>query len=524
MTAIFLHRPNFCRSVSSSSYGETVGGSGSSSSNGGGGGGSNNSSGNKYTSSISSGSIGSSLRERNNLDTPSTAADIISRYSPAGYVPNIQRQASGNSAHHWRHRSASSSLSELVGGDEREFERSRDFRPESSLSSSSSSSSAVISAGLWPKSNKRKPFTSSTVLTTTGHARADNTAILAEVTTTVDDHVTCKLKDNGKTENDVDDDSNDTKDLNGYDDRHNNNGNGRDGNGDDVARRYGVNNNDDERDDDNDGNGDDDVDENGDNDDDDDNNDDDDEDDNNDDDDNLNNRHRHRHYHLHQQRGHQLEEMSPIKRNLLSSAAAAGGGGGLIGVSSINLLTNHATNPCNIELLINNNTQDKLIGRKEEEEEEEDERIVEVATSSEVTRGVDNSVLSTDAITFLQNSHTSERDVPEKEERNTSYNNLDDGDFSGTPPLTQNGIAGRPSVAHGDDPSVPSTSRRTDQPNIFSSAASGSANSNLTSSPTNPSTTHHSIYRGVNEQYVSVLVRKIIYLGTVQHGSYSIFV
>jgi hypothetical protein len=217
--------------------------------------------------------------------------------------------------------------------------------------------------------------------------------------------------------------------------------------------------------------------------------------------------------------------MSPIKRNLLSSAAAAaGGGGGLIGVSSISLLTNHATNPCNIELLINNNTQDKLIGRKEEEEEE-DERIVEVATSNEVTRGVDNnSVPSIDAITFLQNSHTSERDIHEKEERNTSYNNLDEGDFNGTPPLTQNGIAGRPSVAHGDDPSVPSTSRRTDQPNIFSSAASGSANSNLTSSPTNPSTTHHSIYRGVNEQYVSVLVRKIIYLGTVQHGLYSIFV
>ncbi|EZA59491.1 ubiquitin carboxyl-terminal hydrolase 15 isoform X2 [Ooceraea biroi] len=488
------YRRSYCtsgRSVSSSSsYGETVGSSSGSSSgltttiNG------TSVGAGKYALSTSSTSVGSSTssRERSSLDAPSTAADIISRYSPAGYVPNIQRhqQASGSSAHHWRHRSASSSLSELVGGDERELERSRDFRPESSLSSSSSSSSAVASAGLWPRSNKRRPFTSSTVLTSTGHARADSAATFAEVTTAVDDHVTCKLKNDGKTENDDDeDDSNDTKDINGYDDRHNNNGNvgsGRDEHGDDVARRYGVNNNDDERDDDDDV----DVDKNE---------YDDDEDDNNDDDDNLNNRHRHRLHHLHQQRSHRPEEISPIKRNLFSSAAAAAGGGGLIGVSSISLLTNHATNPRNTELLINNNAQDKLTGRKDEENE--------IATSNEVTRDADGSVPSIDAIAFLQGGRASERDIPEngEEERSASYNSLDEGDFGGVSPLTQNGVAGRSSVTHGDDPSVPSTSRRTDQPSIFSSAASGSANSNPSSSPTNPSTTHQSFYRGVNEQY-----------------------
>ncbi|KAL0105620.1 hypothetical protein PUN28_015844 [Cardiocondyla obscurior] len=170
------------RSVSSSSYGDT-GSSGSALAattivNG-----TTGSSG-RYVSSTSSpsASSSSSSRERSVVDASTAAADIISRYSPAGYVPSIQRQQQGNSssAHHWRHRSTSSSLNELFGGDEREAER-RDLRLESSLSSSSSSSSvATGAAGLWSKSNKRRPSGNSTVLATVGHARANSAVSLAE--------------------------------------------------------------------------------------------------------------------------------------------------------------------------------------------------------------------------------------------------------------------------------------------------------------------------------------------------------
>ncbi|KAL6430675.1 hypothetical protein ACFW04_006923 [Cataglyphis niger] len=160
------------RSVSSSSYGETGGGAATSTSSVNG----------RYISSTSSANSSSS-RERSSVDA---AADIISRYSPASYVPNIQRQQQTNtsSAHHWRHRSTSSSLNELFGGDEREVER-RDLRPESSLSSSSSSSSAAVAIGAvgpWSKSNKRRPIsTNSTVPTiAAGHARADSAVSLAE--------------------------------------------------------------------------------------------------------------------------------------------------------------------------------------------------------------------------------------------------------------------------------------------------------------------------------------------------------
>ncbi|EFN66632.1 Ubiquitin carboxyl-terminal hydrolase 2 [Camponotus floridanus] len=173
------YRRSYCppsRSVSSSSYGETGGGVATSTVNG--------------TSSGRYSSTSSSSRERK-IDNVDAAADIISRYSPSSYVPNIQRQqqASSGSAHHWRHRSTSSSLNELFGGDEREAER-RDLRPESSLSSSSSSSSAAVASttgavgGLWSKStNKRRPIpTNSTVLTiAAGHARADSAASLAEM-------------------------------------------------------------------------------------------------------------------------------------------------------------------------------------------------------------------------------------------------------------------------------------------------------------------------------------------------------
>ncbi|KYQ56814.1 Ubiquitin carboxyl-terminal hydrolase 2 [Trachymyrmex zeteki] len=338
------------RSVSSSTYGETGSSSGAAltttivngtSSSGGG----------RYISPTSSASVNSSTtsRERGSVDAAAAAADIISRYSPAGYVPSIQRQqqtSSGN-AHHWRHRSTSSSLNELFGGDEREVER-KDLRLESSLSSSSSSSSvATGAAGLWSKPSKRRPSTNSTVLTTVGHTRTDGAVSLAEV--------------------------------------------------------------------------------------------------------------------------------SPAKRNVLSPAAA----GGLISVGSLDLLTNLATNPHNTELLINNNAQDKVTGRQEENG---------ITTNDEVTRGIDDVT----SIVFLQRNRVS--DIPEDgEEENNASNSMDENCFGGT----INNVAGRPSVTHGDDPSIPSTSRRTDQPGLFSCATGNS----LTSSPTNPSTAHQSIYRGINEQY-----------------------
>ncbi|XP_018397605.1 PREDICTED: probable serine/threonine-protein kinase DDB_G0282963 isoform X3 [Cyphomyrmex costatus] len=452
------YRRSYCapvgRSVSSSTYGETGGSSGAALAttivNG------TSGSGSRYISTTPSTSVNSSIssRERGSVDAAAAAADIISRYSPASYVPSIQRQqqASGGSAHHWRHRSTSSSLNELFGGDEREVER-KDLRLESSLSSSSSSSSvATGAAGLWSKPSKRKPSTNSTVLTTVGHTRTDGAVSLAEVTT-VDDHVTCKPTD----DDDNDDEIDGTKD-----DQHNNNGNadntGRDGNGEDIACGYGVNNNDNERDDDNDVDGDDDG------------NEDEDGDDANDDD-NLNNCH----HRFHQQRRHRLDKVSPVKRNVLSPAAA----GGLIGVGSLDLLTNLATNPHNAELLINNNAQNKVTGR---------EKKNEITTNNEVTRGTDDVT----SIVFLQRDRVS--DIPEDgEEENSASNNTDENGFSGT----INNIAGRPSVTHGDDPSVPSTSRRIDQPGLFSSATGN----NLTSLPTNPSTAHQNIYRGVNEQY-----------------------
>lgn len=465
-----------CRSVLSSSYGETGG-----SSNGAAlttivNGTSGNSS--RYASPTSSASIGtsSSTRERSNIDT---TADIISRYSPAGYVPNIQRQQTVGSGgtHHWKYRSTSSSLSELVGGDEREVER-RDFRPESSLSSSSSSSSAVVGGAtglLSSRSSKRRPPASSTVLTTVGHARANSAVSPSEVTTIIDDHINRKLKD--------DDNDDDTKDISSDDDQHNNNSNigigGRDG--ENIACGYGVNNNDD-----NDGDDDDDEDENDDV--------DVDNDDSNDDDDNINNHH----HRFRQQRSCQPNEVSP-KHNLSSAAGAAGGGGGLIDVNSLDLLTNPATNPRNTELLINNNTQNKVTrGAKEEEEEQE----LENATSNEVTHSADD-ISSIDV--FLQGGRNRKISDNGEDDRN-NVSASDDSDFDGGSPLIDS-IAGRPSVTHGDDPSIPSTSRRGEQSGLFSTTASG----NLTSSPTNVSTVHQSIYRGVNEQYVSALVKRIAY-------------
>lgn len=448
-------------------------------------------------------------------------------------MPSIQRQqaASGSSAyHHWTHRTpASSSLSELYGGDEREVERSRDTgRPDSSLSSSSSSSSPATT-NLWSRSSKRRPFAGSRVLTTSGvhgHARASDgvASSLAEVTT-IDDPphlVARKLNFDDET---TDDETDDSKDVVTTDDQHNNNGNnlgdniGRhnDVGGEDVACGYvvGVNNNDTR-----------------DNDEDEDENLDDHDDDDRNNDDNLNSRHR-----RFQQRSRYpaADEvvLSPAMRNLLSPAAATtatgggggGGGGSLIGVSSIELLTNltSTNHPRNTELLINNNAQDSKTAAGERQLGEKE--TTGIPASNEVIRrgaGEHEPTSYGSAFAFLPSSsrrlNADDRDIPnnedddndddEDEERKLCLSSSSSSDDSspGSPPPTDT-VAGRPSVTHGDDPSVPSTSRRAEQQTgLFSGAAcSGTtAGGNLTSSsPTTPSQAHPGFYGAVNEQYVS---------------------
>ncbi|XP_076631867.1 uncharacterized protein LOC143346988 isoform X3 [Colletes latitarsis] len=259
------------RSVSSSAYSNTgTGGGGTSTTNVTANG---TSSGGRYGLSTSSSSSSISLSSRDRAqessssrhDTAaSSAADIISKYSPSGYVPNI-RQTSNTSggSHHWKHHSTGSSLTELFGGDERDVERTRD-RPESSLSSSSSSSSAAAGGALWSRSKRGGgPLFSSTVLTS-GHVRAESAASPGEVTN--DERGTARdldEDDNDVDDDDDDDDDNDEND-NTDDDQHNNNSNGNNSGAEDACG-YGVNNNDDALDDD-----DDDI-----------------------DDDNLNNRHHH---------------------------------------------------------------------------------------------------------------------------------------------------------------------------------------------------------------------------------------
>ncbi|KZC14564.1 PREDICTED: uncharacterized transmembrane protein DDB_G0289901-like [Dufourea novaeangliae] len=453
------------RSVSSSSYGNT-----GTSGGGGGGGGSNvttnGTSSSRYgglstSSSSSSISITGSSRDRgqdtssrNNESSPTTA-ELISRYSPSGYVPNI-RQTSGTSNtttttagshhHHWKHHSIGSSLTELYGGDEREVAGTRD-RPESSLSSSSSSSSATAVGGaLWSRS-KRGPLSSSTVLTS-GHARAD-TAAASPGEVTIDDRGTVRDPD----ENDDDDDDDEDDDDDGNDDDNNTDDdqqNNNIGNNEDACG-YAVNNNDDVHDDD----------------------------DDDDDSNNLNNRHHH------QQRGgaHRTDEVvvSP-KRS-----------------SSSNLLTPTVPgNACNAEpLMINNNGQETSPGQLDED----------VEVNNEVMPGFD------DTIVFLQGGRTRDDrseilengDDRERSNASTSYDNIDHTRFGGgaTPPVLQNGVAGRPSGGgtYGDDtPSVPSTSRRPDGGHF--SGSNASAASNLNSSTAAPSATaHQSLYRGVTDQF-----------------------
>nr|XP_034190635.1 ubiquitin carboxyl-terminal hydrolase Usp2-like isoform X1 [Osmia lignaria]XP_034190636.1 ubiquitin carboxyl-terminal hydrolase Usp2-like isoform X1 [Osmia lignaria] len=393
-------------------------------------------------------------------DTSVSRSDL-SRYSPAGYIPTI-RQTSSNTAgshhHQWRHHSTGSSLTELFGGDEREIERSVRDRPDSSLSSSSSSSSAATGGTLWSRS-KRKPLSSSTVLTS-GHVRADSAASPGEVT--IDERGSVRDIDEDDDEDNDDDDDDDEDNTD--DDQHNNNGNGSNSNVEDACG-YGINNNDNDDDDDEDG------------------------------DSNLNNRHHHQRVGL----LHRTDEVSPAKRNLLSPVPGGAGGADFIGVK-LDLLTNLATNTNNAtELLINNNGQDKVVDD------------VEIEAESEVIRGIDGAAASIDATaSFLQGGRTAgdpeiledggDHHQQQQQQRNasTSYD-IDQTGFGGgtTPPVLQNGVAGRPSGTYGEDPSVPSTSRRPD------GHFSGSANtaSNLTSSPTAPSSAHQNLYRGVADQF-----------------------
>ncbi|XP_076757524.1 uncharacterized protein LOC143427352 isoform X2 [Xylocopa sonorina] len=239
------------RSVSSSTYSNT-GGSGGTAANVT----VNGTSGTRFGLSTSSSSSSISSRDRGiqesstSLSRLDTSADL-SRYSPSGYIPNIRQTSSSTSGtggghhyhhhHQWKHHSTGSSLTELFGGDDRDvaYERtsSRDYhRPDSSLSSSSSSSSCAVGGALWSRS-KRRPLSSSTVLSS-GHARADSAASPGEVT--IDERGTIR---------DLDEDEDDDENDNNTDDRHNNNSsNGNNGSSVEDSPcgppQYGINNND----------------------------------------------------------------------------------------------------------------------------------------------------------------------------------------------------------------------------------------------------------------------------------------
>ncbi|XP_076397802.1 uncharacterized protein LOC100876753 isoform X2 [Megachile rotundata] len=437
------------RSVSSSAYSST--GSGNAGTNVTVNGTSSGRYGLSTSSSSSSISVGDSSRDRAQESSSSVSrhdpSDLL-RYSPSNYVSKTRQTSSSAGSHHhqWKHHSTGSSFTELFGGDEREIDRGIRDRPDSSLSSSSSSSSAATSGIPWSRS-KRKPLSSSTVLTS-GHVRADSTASPGEVT--IDDRGT--IRDLDEDEDDDDDDDDDDED-NTDDDQHNNNGNGNNSNVEDACA-YGINNNDNDDDDDADADG----------------------------DSNLNNRHHHQRVAV-----HRADEVSPAKRNLLSPVPGGAGGADFVSVK-LDLLTNLATNPNNADLLINNNGQDKVVRQPENDVEIEDE--------TEVIRGAD-------AIAFLQGGRTGDPEILEegKEQQRTASTSYDISQtgFGGgnSPPVLQNGVAGRPSGTYGDDPSAPSTSRRPD------GHFSGSANtaSNLTSSPTAPSTAHQNLYRGVTDQF-----------------------
>ncbi|XP_031772675.1 uncharacterized protein LOC100870505 isoform X4 [Apis florea] len=435
------------RSVSSSAYNSTGSGSGTATNVT-----TNGTSGTRFglstSSSSSSISAGSSSRDRGIPESSSRleiTADLI-RYSPSGYIPNIRQTTSTTGStsgihhhhhhhhHQWKHHSTGSSLTELFGGDDRDIAVERTGRDHRPESSlSSSSSSSSCAVGGALWSRSKRRPLSSSTVLNSGHARADSAASPGEVT--INERGTIRDLD----EDDDDDDDDD--------------------------------NNDDDKDDD----------------------------DEDDEDNKLNNRH---HRQQQQQRGaaHRIDEVSPAKRNLLSSIPGGGAGGaGLIGVK-LDLLTNLATNPSNGELLINNNAQKIVQGVEEKEEDVEIKD--ETGSRGEVSIHGINDAATIDAIAFLRGGRTGDPESLEhgEEQRtaSTSYD-IDQTGFVGgiTPPILQNGVAGRPSGTYGDDPSVPSTSRRPD--GHFSGTNTAS---NLTSSsPTAPSTAHQNLYRGIADQF-----------------------
>ncbi|XP_017794116.1 PREDICTED: serine-rich adhesin for platelets-like isoform X1 [Habropoda laboriosa] len=458
------------RSVSSTTYTSPVSSSAGPSTN------ATSSSSSRFGLSTSSSSSSLSISGTSRDRLESTTTDL-SRYSPSGYIPNI----SGSSHHHhrqWKHHSTStastgSSLTELFGEGGREtIERTgRDYsRPESSLSSSSSSSSA---AGVWSRS-KRRPGSSSSTVLHGGYARADGAATPGEVTidergSTVRDHLDEDEDDDdqdedgdGDEDEDEDEDEGDrtsTTTTDRTDDQHNNNNNvkqqqpvGGSNNNVAAAASSGENGNASGASGTEDSGGYGVV-----------NNNDrgdlDDEDADLDDEDEGD---------AHLNGLHRRLEVSPAKRNLLSptvAAASGGGGAGLIGVVKLDLLTNLATNTSNGELLINNNAREKISVTGELEKQPEELDIEEES---------------------LEDGD---------EQRNTSTS------FVGgiTPPILQNGVAGRPSGTYGDDPSAPSTSRR--QEGHFSGSSTNTASNLTSSSPTGASTAHQSLYRGVTDQF-----------------------
>ncbi|KAF7407265.1 hypothetical protein HZH66_001802 [Vespula vulgaris] len=433
-----------------------------------------------------------------------------------------------------------------------------------SSSSSSSSSSAITGGGLWSRS-KGRPFTAgSTVLTTgTGHARAHSATSSVEVT--IAGHRTDEDDDDDIDEDDDDDDDDDNDNDDDDDDEEDDGDVNDDNDyvNDEDEDEDETNERDNDDDDNNEDDEDDDVDAaigpSNVNDDDDDDEDDDRRNDNNNnnangnldgssnrnntssnsgsneedgyvyeqldynddprrDDDDADNNRINRHHHQRARRSvsnKQRISVSPTaERNVAATIAAAivaavrprneggGAGGGLIPVN-LDLLTNLAnTNP--------NNTTEHLIDNDEQSSQrnsslQSDDFEID---DNEVIRGV-NEVASIEPVdTYRRNALSSgNHDLLDglSTKSNSPVNpfDIEENDFEVRTLYTvlQNGLSGRTSDDHSDDPSVPSTSSR--QEGHFSGidGNTGASASGLTSSPATPNTRQQSLYRAGNEQF-----------------------
>ncbi|XP_047344291.1 putative uncharacterized protein DDB_G0277255 isoform X1 [Vespa velutina] len=456
-----------------------------------------------------------------------------------------------------------SSLNELIGGEEHERKRTGSVRPESSLSSSSSSSSssAITGGGLWSRSKGRPPTAGSTVLTTgTGHARAHSATSSVEVT--IAGHRADEDDDDDEIDDDVENDDDEDEEDDGDVNDDNDYVNDEDENEDETNERDNDDDDDNNEDDEDDENEDVDaaigpanV-----NDDDDDDEDDDRRNDNNNnnangnldgsgnrnntssnsgsneedgyvyeqldynddprrDDDDADNNRINRHHHQRARRSvsnKQRISVSPTaERNVAATIAAAivaavrprnegGAGGGLIPVN-LDLLTNLAnTNP--------NNTTEHLIDNDEQSSQhnsslQSDDFEID---DNEVIRGV-NEIASIEPVdTYRRNvlssgNHDILDSLSTKSNSPVNPFDIEENDFEVRTLYTvlQNGLSGRNSDDHSDDPSVPSTSSR--QEGHFSGIdrnTGASASGGLTSSsPATPNTRQQSLYRAGNEQF-----------------------